>query len=105
MHGIICSTPTTVQKQRIETTCSPSMTYCKAMRTSYTCIAQRQLIHTRSSRPRSMIAARSDGETFLLLSRALKLMAIATSLKQRRRELRLHSALNHQTTYHLISCK
>src|SRR5439155_22403663 len=39
MHGIICSTPTTVQKQRIETTCSPSMTYCKTMSTRYTCIA------------------------------------------------------------------
>ena len=35
---------------------------------------------------------------------ALKLMGIATSPKQQKQELRLHSALNHQTTYHLISC-
>src|SRR5436305_7519704 len=80
------------------------MTYCEAMRTKYTCIAQRQLIHMRSSRLRSMIAARSIGETFLLLSRALKLMDIASFPKQRKQELRLYFAINLQTTYHPISC-
>src|SRR5260370_4287343 len=81
------------------------MTYYRAMRASFICIARHRLIQRRYSLQHNMTAARWAEEIFLSLSEGHMSMDIVSSRRQHRQELALRSAANQQRMWRLISCK